>query len=125
MSDFFHGWRRKAGCVALAMTLFLAGAWIRSLIREDNLHTPFFTLHTHCGTISWFDSQSVGWRWHTKEINSDNWTGFVGVWRRNKDAIAVPYWIFLLPAMMLSAYLIVWPGKPNAALPPQGSAADE
>lgn len=30
MREFFHGWRRKAGCVALVMACVLTTGWIRS-----------------------------------------------------------------------------------------------
>jgi hypothetical protein len=116
MGAFFKGWRRKVGCVTLVMSLCLSGAWVRSLMRQDNLHTPFLTLHAHGGTLAWFDSQNTGWQWHTKEINADNWTGFGGVWRWNKGVIAVPYWIFTFPLIVLSAYLILW--KPRQAPKP-------
>ena len=37
MRDFFHGWRRKAGCIALLISLTLMGAWIRSRVVVDTL----------------------------------------------------------------------------------------
>lgn len=37
MRDFFHGWRRKAGCIALLIALTLIGAWIRSRVIVDAL----------------------------------------------------------------------------------------
>ena len=35
MREFFKGWRRKAGCVLLAMACALMGAWFRSSRRVD------------------------------------------------------------------------------------------
>jgi hypothetical protein len=35
MSDFFHGWRRKAGCVTLVMACVVTSAWIRSLYLRE------------------------------------------------------------------------------------------
>lgn len=35
MREFFHGWRRKAGCVTLVMALMCAGMWCRSLYQAD------------------------------------------------------------------------------------------
>jgi len=31
MREFFHGWRRKAGCVTLVMAISLMAGWMRSL----------------------------------------------------------------------------------------------
>ena len=38
MREFFHGWRRKVGCVALVMACVLACVWLRSLITYDVIH---------------------------------------------------------------------------------------
>jgi hypothetical protein len=35
MGDFFHGWRRKTGIVALAMACLLALGWVRSVTLYD------------------------------------------------------------------------------------------
>ena len=35
MREFFSGWRRKAGCVLLAMAAVLFGMWIRSQVVFD------------------------------------------------------------------------------------------
>lgn len=37
MKEFFRGWRRKAGCVALVMALVVWSCWLRSLIVCDIL----------------------------------------------------------------------------------------
>jgi hypothetical protein len=97
--------------------VFMSAAWIRSLVRQDNLHTPLLTLHSHCGTVAWYDSQNVAWKWQTQEINADNWTGFAGFWRWSKDFIAVPYWSIVLPLAILSGWLLV--SGPKAAARPK------
>ena len=43
MREFFCGWRRKAGCIALVMALALMAGWIRSYTLAD--------------WISWADNQ--------------------------------------------------------------------
>lgn len=108
MRAFFQGWRRKVGWGTLLMAICLSGAWLRSLIREDNLHTPFLALHIHCGTVAWFNSQDAGWRWDAKEIGAHNWTGFAGIWRWTKDVIAVPYWVFIVSLAIASICLLLW-----------------
>ena len=35
MKEFFHGWRRKAGCAALVLALVVWSGWVRSLIVSD------------------------------------------------------------------------------------------
>lgn len=35
MREFFRGWRRKVGCVALALALVLTSVWVRSLTMQD------------------------------------------------------------------------------------------
>lgn len=41
MREFFNGWRRKVGCVALVMVLFLAFGWIRSQTVADAFSNSF------------------------------------------------------------------------------------
>lgn len=51
MSDFLHGWRRKAGLVILVMACGLMAAWIRS--SKTTNHIGFFTgAHSLCQVIS-------------------------------------------------------------------------
>lgn len=52
MFTFFHGWRRKIGCLALVMALVFVVGWIRSLVVMDVLLVPSGT-HTmeHCVSI--------------------------------------------------------------------------
>ncbi|MDB5343031.1 MAG: hypothetical protein JWP89_1408 [Schlesneria sp.] len=37
MREFFHGWRRKAGCVALIMACVLMVGWFRSRLVQDEI----------------------------------------------------------------------------------------
>src|SRR5689334_5674532 len=37
MRDFFHGWRRKAGCVTLVAACIVTGLWVRTLFFADQL----------------------------------------------------------------------------------------
>src|SRR5262249_33433837 len=52
MRAFFHGWRRKAGCVALVGACAVAMAWIRtwqdaSWIWLSPNHSSSYTLQSH------------------------------------------------------------------------------
>lgn len=40
MREFFHGWRRKTGCVTLVMACAAMGMWIRSRVVGDSLTIP-------------------------------------------------------------------------------------
>jgi hypothetical protein len=67
MSDFFHGWRRKAGFVTLLMAIVFMAGWVRSMSGIDVVMI----------------------------------------------LITIPYWSVIWPLGCLSAYLILWPGKPK------------
>lgn len=41
MRDFFHGWRRKTGCVTLIVAFAIYAAWMRSLVRHDQVALPW------------------------------------------------------------------------------------
>lgn len=48
MGDFFHGWRQKAGCVALTMELVVFAAWMRSDDSPDSFgekQSPWLISH--------------------------------------------------------------------------------
>jgi len=40
MGDFFHGWRRKTGCVTLVMACLVTAGWARSFLVTDELTVP-------------------------------------------------------------------------------------
>jgi hypothetical protein len=62
MYTFFHGWRRKAGCVALLMALAFSGLWIRSQVVQDTL-----IRFTHDGIVGLFArAYGVSWTRHTQ-----------------------------------------------------------
>ena len=37
MGEFYHGWRRKIGCVTLVMACVVAAAWLRSFVVWDEV----------------------------------------------------------------------------------------
>ena len=41
MREFFKGWRRKVGCVTLAIASFVTTLWVRGLSRSDDAFIPF------------------------------------------------------------------------------------
>ncbi len=50
MGEFFHGWRRKLGCVTLVMACVFMGGWVRSQFTFDDLEVPFG--NAACGVTS-------------------------------------------------------------------------
>ena len=136
MGEFFKGWRRKAGVVTLAMALLPAIGWMRSYIVEDRLA---FTSGDFRHAISSFQG-NVGWdRW--LNIPPAGGFGWSSEWRNSNQPIsprptyfraapgsllgqlqfesrAVPYWPFVVPLTLLSAWLILWkPRKASGATP--------
>lgn len=97
MGEFFHGWRRKAGCVALVMAFGLALDMCGSYNRK---HRRVFVGYVREST--WLETNGGMvelWRFHhePKEAN-----GFV-----NTLVGAIPYWWLILPLTLLSACLIL------------------
>lgn len=63
MREFFKGWRRKAGCVALTVSCLLMAAWIRSRTIPDRI---VIRSYGHV-TEYWVSEQSgIGW---SKEVS--------------------------------------------------------
>ena len=74
MREFFRGWRRKIGCVALMIAALFLSAWVRSLVIRDIFTWTFveakigIVAKSHQGTIGWlrnspaFSKQDDGWK---------------------------------------------------------------
>lgn len=124
MGDFFHGWRRKTGCVALVMACLFAGMRMRSYLVYDRGWFPLgarqHALISMRGGISWcaWNSNSKTVNWSSNEFNRWGGSGTI-YWY---DQIVRPpypdfpalgewtfdYWWLVLPLTILSAYLILW-----------------
>ncbi len=105
MSTFFHGWRRKAGCVALVMACMFAALWLK------NLFGPALPYRLQ------IDCDQRGFRVAIQEVVfTASTTGTVVVLKRtdtwfNRLVVPLPYWSITIPLTPLSAYLILWPRK--------------
>ena len=62
MGDFFHGWRRKTGCVTLVAALMLLGGWLKSLRSFDEINCPLGNDYTLAMT-SWKDALAIRISW--------------------------------------------------------------
>jgi len=144
MRDFFRGWRRKAGVVALLMACIVFAAWMRSLEFDFGLRgtssliasqgslewsrsSEFAEPHT-TEPLRWFHRKHTtmsGMQFEGKTISRLEMAGFVaysyrivdfgGVSMYRVDRWLVPFWGILLPTTLLSAYLILW--KPGSSTP--------
>src|SRR5688572_23003842 len=108
VGEFLKGWRRKAGCVTLAMALLLAAAWMRSYQYYDLL---------------WLDTTFARGMVYSS-------TGGVSVWWHQERRFSVPYglqsikvykdehgsqaeyWQIVLPLTLLSAWLLLTKPRP-------------
>lgn len=143
MSTFFHGWRRKAGCVALAMALAFMAGWLRSQFVFDNFNIR------RAGTMNWFGIESKRqtlcfswvqdnsgsevtipfWMTHDPSIRGTElgltkigeFRYFVYLGDEYPRGIILfgPYWSVTMPLTLLSAYLILWKPRTKNSGPTQ------
>ena len=90
MDEFFKGWRRKVGCVALVMACVLMGMWVRSQERFDLLtisagSTSREVVRSYKGRLYWFsyfdcdpdyfDGWRSGWQseYEPEDGHFDDW----------------------------------------------------
>jgi len=117
MSSFFHGWRRKIGCVTLVMAAAVTCAWTRSDVIADFLIVDFGTvgyrIRSLDGLLKFIHCS------HPVEDPCVHW-GYCPVSKllpgRQSDQIRIvafsfPHFVFAVPLTLLSAYLLLCPGK--------------
>jgi hypothetical protein len=137
MGEFFCGWRRKLGCVTLVVACVATAGWGRSFSDTDIIE--FYVGKNSTEVLYSFDCSVVWKRFHDEESHDEisfpmwdtcpqtdyaffddpkfdwnwRWAGF-GVGACYTEAAVlwiVPYWSITVPLTLLSAYLILWPGK--------------
>jgi hypothetical protein len=138
MREFFRGWRRKAGCVMLAMACLLTAAWIRSFALHDVVAIPLWNSYTYVVSVNGDFAVELTYPvpagadpfWMTMRQDSDATIfeflqdNIVWKWRGAGLAISktspghttdyiVHYAWLTLPLTLLSAYLILWKPKPR------------
>jgi len=143
MFDFFHGWRRKAGCALLVLVSASVFWWARSRSFTDVLCIPEKNRRLNSlflDVVTFFDSDYVN-------VVASNESSLVWLRRKYRDGddcvyrsyptggdvldriipqmdankipvVQVPYSIFVIPLTLLSAYLLLWPGKQPPKSPP-------
>ncbi|MEI8383777.1 MAG: hypothetical protein WCJ09_26925 [Planctomycetota bacterium] len=134
MGDFFHGWRRKAGCVTLVMACVVMAMWVRSHNMVDGITFSIGDRHHAIGSmqhgIAWFGWDLIhkdewGFQSHSVDelgFQSMSLSMIVEEWNRsaqkaeaNPNAWAIRYWSIVLPLTLLSAYLILWKPRKRKA----------
>lgn len=140
MGEFFHGWRRKVGCILLVMALALTGAWIRSFCRADWF--AWFTVNTQGrrqqnGLVILVLAMAFMGGWLRSYVNQYDlllevrgdesqhlrshdgaicwvyrvWSRINGV--REEKLFSIPYWSITIPLTLLSAYLLLAKPRPS------------
>lgn len=120
MGEFFHGGRRKAGFVTLALALVMDGMWARSHVFADRLcfglqDTVHVILSTsdHLRWYSWDWRLDVTWSLQTgvryDELRVTQMHRMLGTYGQLRGTF--PYWWFALPLTLTSAFLILWPQR--------------
>jgi hypothetical protein len=136
MRDFFQGWRRKAGIVALVITCGVAAMSLRSLLFEDLI------LIYRGGSLTTVSSLEGHIEWNIAGESNDDWMGWEVLelslgrdaigrfeddeidykWERmgfivasgksvrgaSLNQLQLPHWSLIFPLTLLSAYLIFW-----------------
>ena len=117
MREFFRGWRRKVGCVALMMACAKAGLWIRSRFASDRLE--FVTsgrqqqLLSENGAITWaawnlLDPADGRTCWRSEPHPLLSGGGDAIRISQGLAHLSVNYSRLVLPLTLLSAHLILW-----------------
>lgn len=103
MRDFFLGWRRKVGCVALGLALIFWCAWVRSTQSADLIKINPWMFKSEHGAFSYQinhrTDRAIYWRTTSIGQSSSVYGHFGSV---------IPYWCVTVPLTLLSAYLIPW-----------------
>ena len=139
MLSFFHGWRRKAGCVTLVMACMVFGGWMRSRIACDAAEFTIghrrHRIMSTANCVSWYSCDEHGVsmsqrRWWSSVVfkeprrnDQDYWKARIAdqVWHTHKGFAAwtVKYSSLAIPLTLLSAYLLLWKPRKRQNTPDQ------
>lgn len=129
VSEVFKGWRRKAGLIVLLLAVILIGGWFRSKVAEDSvrlsmpggvdLYVTSFADKFHMTINRRQHVWNEQFHWYSEPIG-ERPAYFA---QKGQDWIRppIPYWQIVIPLTILSAYMILWPGKRKSAKPIQNS----
>lgn len=139
MRAFFNGWRRKAGCLILAMASILTVIWFRGMKAPEqiSIHGSGIVRSSN-GLLIWsrlssqdstkglrrdvsmaYGNTRTGWQWgqfhfgqliHKSHMLRSN-TSFTDRY----EVWQIPHWSIVILLSLLSAYLILWKPRTNPA----------
>ena len=130
MREFFHGWRRKAGCVAMVMACALAGMWARSRVIQDIVFLDFgsrvHTFHTYGGVLTWNRHNETPGQpnittWTRRSMGHDEFSQAMlkfmenESWRFERTVWIIPFRKLVPWCAILSAYLLFWKPRKRKA----------
>lgn len=105
MAEFFRGWKRKLGIVALVAACVLSAGWVRSFEISDKylVHTgeTYFVFESSHGALGW---QSLNQS--PERLLGANWTGNNYHVSQHVGLNHVPYWSIVIPLIVLTIYLL-------------------
>jgi hypothetical protein len=136
MGEFFRGWRRKFGVMAMVMACVFMAAWIRSFTVVDMFEfqrqDSFQSLRSSNGWLGWHNDIALFPRARWESMTLDHYqalwiveTGLVSIetqTARQLDssvsdpiliAYALPHLSIVLPLTALSAYLLLSKPRPQ------------
>jgi len=132
MTEFFKGWRRKAGCVTLVMATVLGALWIRSCVLSEFVSNGGAQLWC----VASFDGGIHLWSAHTIPgafpfspyiIVPHGRAGILLIEHldlivRYEDGYkwTVPYWQLTIPLALTSVYLLLWNARQLNAIARSG-----
>jgi hypothetical protein len=115
VGEFFTGWRRKAGCVTLAMALVLTVGWMRSRSYQDLL----WIQSSYGNGIVYSASGGINVAWRSGTTFTTPYGRISLQIDEGEHPGDVPYWRLVLPLTLLSAWLLLI--KPRPAKPAKES----
>ena len=129
MRDFFHGWRRKVGCIALVLACVVTSAWIRNLTVRDLVRVSCsgWTIEAFSRGgwfyICWWNTRDTdpgfatpSWEVDTHPANQHDWHLLYLKPKTRNCHTAVHYCLLAIPLTLLAAYLLLWKSRKNVAI---------
>ncbi|MDB5345404.1 MAG: hypothetical protein JWP89_3781 [Schlesneria sp.] len=123
MCTFFHGWRRKVGCVTLMLACGLMAMWMRSDFLLDRIMFVIagrqHDVQSLDGKISWNQDRIDAFHEPIFKLQSrhppkSKRTGSFDSLTPGEHRVILSYWSLTIPLGLLSTYLILWkPRKRN------------
>jgi len=133
MGEFFKGWRRKTGCIMLAMAMAVMVLWVRSSVVSEWIDWDDVVLMScdegvYARTPRKLNLWPSTCRWIVTEesetaeecVAHPSWSRRFGGFRYSadsgpfrRDSALIPYWSLIAPLVLFSAYLLLVKPRPR------------